>query len=326
MEPVSVYLDTFESLRRQKRWTTNTMVLRFAALTLASLDLHDPHGDLETTAKTLRKGAGWFGPLNSEIRYIVAAMILRKGRPAKAVHTEVKRVRTAFRKHRLPRSGIPATMAALILVLEEEGRSVRVATLDRMGRIYRSWKTDHRWITGADDLPMAALHAIRDESVEALSTRVEVAYRGLRDAGFSRGNPLQFVSHVLALDPRGVDEAVGRFRRIAAALKKRKERTGTSRYDEMAILALTSADPMSLVRTVLDYRDRLRKARRRPPREIAFSLAAGMAMAEDAERGAKLGDVRDRAALQQVQAILAAQQAAVIAAVAASSAAASAAH
>jgi hypothetical protein len=326
MEPVTVYLDTFEKLRRQKRWTTNTMVLRFAALTLASLDLADPHGDLETTATTLRKGAGWFGPLNSEIRYVVAAMILRKGRPAKSVHAEVKRTRTAFRKHRLPRSGIPATMASLILVLEEEGRSVRVETLARMERIYRSWKADHRWITGADDLPMAALHAVRDESVESLSTHVEVAYRRLRDAGFSRGNQLQFVSHVLALDPRGVDEAVGRFRRIATALKNNSERTGTSRYDEMAILALTSADPASVVRTMLSYRDRLRKARRRPSAVIAFSLAAGMAMAEDAERGAKLGDVRDLAALQQVQAILAAQQAAVIAAVAASTAAASAAH
>ena len=193
-----------------------------------------------------------------------------------------------------------------------------------MGRIYRSWKADHRWITGADDLPMAALHAVRDESVESLSTRVEVAYRRLRGARFSRGNALQFVSHVLALDPRGVDEAVGRFRRIATVLKERKERTGTSRYDEMAILALTSDDPAAVVRTVLSCRDRLRESRRRPSGEIAFSLAAGMAMAEDAERGAKLGDVRDLAALQQVQAILAAQQAAVIAAVAASSAAASA--
>jgi len=324
MEPVTVYLDTFERLRRQKRWGTNTSVLRFAALTLASLDLSDPHGSLESTAKTLRKGAGWFGPLNSEIRYVVAAMILRKDLPAKSVHAEVKRVRAAFREHRLPRSGVPATMAALILVLEEEGRRVPAATLDRMGRIYRRWKEDHRWITGADDLPMAAVHAVRDESVESLSTRVEVAYRRLREARFSRGNALQFASHVLALDPRGIDEAVLRFKQIAKTLKKHRERTGTSRYDEMAILSLTSADPTSLVRTVLGSRDRLRKARPRPSGEIAFSLAAGMAIAADAERGAKLGDVRDLAALQQVHAILAAQQAAVIAAVAASSAAASA--
>ena len=40
------------------------------------------------------------------------------------------------------------------------------------------------------NLPAAALHAGRDESVEALTANVERAYQNLREAGFTRGNML----------------------------------------------------------------------------------------------------------------------------------------
>ena len=53
MDPVSFYLDTYEKLRRRKRWTTNTTVLRFAALTLATVDLEDPYTALENVALPL---------------------------------------------------------------------------------------------------------------------------------------------------------------------------------------------------------------------------------------------------------------------------------
>lgn len=45
MELITSYLQTFEALRRKKRWTTNTMVLRYAALGLASVKLTDPHAE-----------------------------------------------------------------------------------------------------------------------------------------------------------------------------------------------------------------------------------------------------------------------------------------
>ena len=56
------------------------------------------------------------------------------------------------------------------------------------------------------------------------------------------------------------------------------------RYDEIAVLALTQGSPEHVVDRVLEYRDRLRSARPRPSKEIAFSLAAGVELAEDSEQ------------------------------------------
>ena len=93
------------------------------------------------------------------------------------------------------------------------------------------------------------------------------------------------------------------------------------RYDEMAILALTEDNEASVIDRVLGYRDRLRGAKPRPSKDLAFSLAAGIELARDTDRAAARG-VGDFAALQSIRAILDAQQAAMAGAIAASSAAA----
>ena len=89
----------------------------------------------------------------------------------------------------------------------------------------------------------------------------------------------------------------------------------------MAILALTADAEASVVDRVLSYRDRLRAAKPRPSKDLAFSLAAGIELARDTDRAAERG-AGDLAALQSIRAILDAQQAAVAGALAASSTAA----
>ena len=49
------YLQVFEDLKRKKRWSTDTNVLRFAALTLAASEIDDPGGRLEAAADELRR-------------------------------------------------------------------------------------------------------------------------------------------------------------------------------------------------------------------------------------------------------------------------------
>ncbi len=42
MDSIERYLYVFDALRRRKRWTTDTNVLRFATLTQAASDMADP--------------------------------------------------------------------------------------------------------------------------------------------------------------------------------------------------------------------------------------------------------------------------------------------
>ena len=321
-DPVARYLETFERLRARKRWSTETATFRFVALALGAAGEAVDYDRLEEAAAGLRKRARWTSPLKSEIRYVVAAMILRRGLDPADVHARVFEARDACKAQRIPSRGTGPTLAALLLALRSEGRPVPARHVERLASIYRRWRKDHFWLTSATDLPAAALHAGRDEAVEVVTADVERAYERLRELGFRRGNALQLVSHLLAVDPRGTDTAVQRFSLVAERLREARERVPTGRYDEVALLALTQEAPGRVVERVLGYRDRLRAAKPRPSKDLAFSLAAGIELAEDSAR-ASHGSAGDLAALQAIRDILDAQQAATIAAISASSAAAS---
>ncbi len=88
----------------------------------------------------------------------------------------------------------------------------------------------------------------------------------------------------------------------------------------MALLALTQSPTAAVVDRVLDNRDRLRQAKSRPDKSVAFTLAAGIELSADTERAGERS-AGDLAALQSIQAILDAQQAATIAAISAGGAA-----
>jgi hypothetical protein len=316
MDSVERYLEVFEGLRRRKRWSTGTNILRFAALTLAASEIADPGADLEATAKVLADEAGGFSPLGSAIRHAVAAILIRRGLdPVTTVH-RTKDTLAGFREFKLSRSGARPLLAALILVLDAGGGAPSRDTIARMKAIIDRWKVDHRFLTGTDDYPMAAMHATRDVAVEQLGMEVEQIYQLLREAKFSAGEQLQLVSHLLMFSDQGPREAAQRFARTAAALRKAKQRVWQSHYDEVALLVLGGGHVDDVVPRVIEYRDRLRAVKPRPTADIAFSLAAGVVLAEQAARMTGLDSAAAAANLRAVQSIIEAQQAAMIACIA----------
>jgi hypothetical protein len=312
MEITNRYLTVFEDLRKRKRWGTDVSILRFVALTLASADPGDI-ARLEEVAEQLKQRAGWTSPLRSAIRYMVAAMILRRGLSATRVHQQIDRTRDGFRQRRMRRGGLSEILAALLLVLKEDGGGVPRWRVDKLQAIVENWKKDHPWLTGADDYPMAALHATRENSVEEVAMQVEQIYQALRQAGYSRGNQLQLASHLLAIGPASPQQAARRFDSLVKAFRQRKWKIYTSRYDEVAVLALCSAQPAALAQQVLDIQEQLRNEKPRPSRDIAFSLAAGIVLSEDAKKQEEMAQTRDVAAARMAQTVMEAQQAAMVA-------------
>jgi len=313
MPTIERYLEIFDSLRRRKRWTTNATVLRFAALTLAATDMADPGAQLEETAKVLAKEAGGFSPLGSTVRHAVAAILIRRGLDPAATVREVKRTLAHFKEHKLRKGGAHPILAALLLVLDAGGGPVQRSKISRMKAIVDRWDEDHSFLTGVDDYPMAAVHAARDVTVEKLGIEVEQIYKPLRKAGFAMGNQLQLVSHLLVLSDRGPHEAARRFTSMAAALKKKGQRVWQSHYDEVALLVLSGGSVAETAAKVVRIRDRLREVKPRPQASIAFSIAAGIVLAEQVETAKGLKGPAAAAQLRAVQALVEAQQAAMIA-------------
>jgi len=313
METVDRYLARFEELRRKKRWSTDTNILRFAALALAANPIPDAAARLEAASEELRALAGWFGKLNSPIRYVVAAMILRKGLRPGAVYDAVVEVQKEFRARGYRRGGVSEVLAALLLVLQSDGKPPKPVAVDRLGAVLARWKQDHPFLTGHDDYPMAALHASRDDDVESVGVRVERIYRALRAKRFPMGNALQLASHILALGTWDENGAAARFEDMQRAFRDRGCRIGSGLYDEVALLALTAGAPVAIATRVLADVERLRSAKPRPAASIAFSIAAGLALSREAERRADLASPADAAALAAAKALLDAQTAAMAA-------------
>jgi hypothetical protein len=317
MDPVERYLEVFEGLRSRKRWSTDTNILRFAALTLAAADVVDTGADVETTAKALVDEAGGFSPLASSIRHAVAAILIRRGLDPVATVRRTKETLTVFKEFKLRRGGAQPLLAALLLVLDAGGDMPSRATIARLKAIIDRWEEDHRFLTGIDDYPMAAMHATRDVSVEELGLSVEQIYQLLRRAKFSAGNQLQLVSHLLVFSEQGPREAAGRFERMAKELKAKGQRVWQGQYDEVALLVLSGGQVDEVSTRVIEYRERLRAVKPRPQKDVAFSIAAGVVLAEEAEKMESLEDPAAVANLRAVQAIIEAQQAAMIACMAA---------
>ena len=104
---------------------------------------------------------------------------------------------------------------------------------------------------------------------------------------------------------------------MAKSLRRGGQKIWQSHYDEVALLVLSRAPIEEAAARAIEYRDRLRAVKPRPQASIAFSIAAGVVLAEQAEKLTKLEGARTAASLRSVQAIIEAQQAAIVACMAA---------
>ncbi len=291
-DPVTAYLERFEELRLFKRWSTDVNMLRFAALVLTGADLPELGDRLEQAANRIKKKAGAFGTLNSPTRHIVAAMLVRRGLEIDQPLEQVDRVRGLFRAEKL-----------------------------KMREILARWKKDHPWLTGIGDYPMAALYAARGVSPETIGHRVESIYQALRRERQSSGDSLQLASHLLAISDLDPTQAARSFAGLRRALKAAGIRTGSSQYDEVALLVLMEDDPSAVAERMAGAVARLMSVRPRPQKSIAISLASGLLMNETLARRGLDAEERDLTALQAALAVVEAQQAAMVAIFAGSTAA-----
>ena len=113
-DPVASCVQTFEELRTRKRWSTQSVTSRFVALSVRAAASTIGYDRLEEAATELRRRARWSSPRKSEIRYIVAAMILRRGLDPARIHECVLATRDGFKAHRVPSRGTGPTLALLM--------------------------------------------------------------------------------------------------------------------------------------------------------------------------------------------------------------------
>ena len=324
--PLERFLELLDALMAEKRWFHDAMSLRFAASSLLTMsgDATTIARDLRCLAEDIESQAKWFSPLKSSVRFVVAAMLLRTGMSAEDFLSEVSRVELLFKEHKLWKGSTYSKLATLLLVEQAATRGTHTGAEDveRLREVYDEMKQHHRFLTGQDDYPAAALLANLSCSPEEIGRRCEVFYDGLHDLGFKRGNALQSVSHILVMAPDDDRVLMKRFHMLYDAFDASGLWMHAGDYEEVATLSFLSQPTQAVVAKVLEHRDVLAARPPKPGKELSFSLACGTGFVELAGAMNKGSALREAQNVMAVHSILVAQQTAMMAgAIAASSAA-----
>ncbi len=313
-DPLSRFRSLYEALEKDRRWWRDSRRLRYGAMAALGSE-----GSPATVArgirlmeKSLKEASPWNMDIGSHLRFVVAATLHHNGDSAKAFMREVIRVRKMFRKERLPRTLAFELIAVLILRIQNSGGAISPNTVWRLREIFDEMKRHHRWITGADDLPVCAILTGQEGTPKHLVDKTEAIHGELRHRKFQKGNPLQTMANVLSLARSSSRELADRAVRLKDEFKQNGVRISQRDYDELAILCFLELRADRIVDTVLGKRDELKKIKPKIDRATTFDLAVAMTFIELAGREVDATTLSGAKALIDMQAIVAAQQAVLV--------------
>ena len=270
--PLQRFLDLYEALDADRGWFGDASPLRFAAMTAITCpgSPAEVATSIRSTAEEIKQLSGWFGDLNSSLRFLVSAMLVLKGDRPRDFLADVQWGRELFRQAGLRRGGIYETMAILILRLRNDLAPITAEAVTRFQAIYEEMKRYHWWLTGPDDFPACAILVGQDASPREIGEAIERIYQALNETGFSTGNPLQTAANMLYLAHLDPAVAAGRYYELANGFRQNGVAIWQSDYDELAILTFLSHSPRRIVDRVLEHRRAMEELRPKPDRSLTL--------------------------------------------------------
>lgn len=299
-------------------WWDNTILQYAAVSTLTSKNSGVPLAEkVLQIAERIQKRSGWFGELNGNLRFIIAAILEQHGDDPDDYMDEIERARKLFRQWKIRRGGINEILAITMMRLcgKKNGRprSISEQDLDRFKEIYQGMSANQWWLTSIDDFPAIGVLVTRPESPAEICSRTEEIYQALVAHGFRKGNPLQAAANQLYLlkdHPAGI---ANRFHQLAEAFRARKVRIWQSEYDELSILCFCDQPPATTVDNVLQIRQELTGLKPRIIKPVNFNLACTLCFL-DRVHSTDRGLLSSAKSMLDANALIAAQQAAIMAA------------
>ena len=322
-EMVEGYVAILTALQARHRWTS-AGVLRLAAVTVTGLPPEKAVDDLDAAASVLKRSGAWWGPLATPLRFVLGGILARREiDPERAARALAETLALFRKKERLPEGGYTAAIAAFLLVSAANGEPAAEALVDRTAGIADAWAGDGAVPSGPGDLPLAALHAVREGEPEAVAERVASIETALEARGLKTGEQLALAARLLALGSWSGEEAAEAMVRMAEAARAHRIRPRRGLYDEAALLALSGGEPDRLANGVATVREALIRWRIGRTRlfgavtlgeEQVIGIATGLVLLSRVAQLERLRGGAEAAALIAARAALEAQQAAAVAA------------
>ncbi|WP_404332414.1 DUF4003 family protein [Mesobacillus maritimus] len=185
--------------------------------------------------------------------------------------------------------------------------------------VYRGMKEHHPFLTNSGDYPLASiLAASSDKNKEEMILHVEDHYYALKKIGFTIGNDLQFLSHILALnEDQNPDESAEKCLEVKTLLEKANFKSKKIYYPYIGMLSYLDQVESEIPQLYAIYDDLNNDRLFKWNKDINFMLSVLFLMSDKA----LLTDAATTGLNTTIEVLLQAQQAAMTASITAAAAA-----
>ncbi|WP_456276671.1 DUF4003 family protein [Bacillus sp. AK128] len=217
---VQDYTNIYQQLYKALKWkvTDSRTLMMVASMYVVKQKTFDLERFLDIS-EDIKKNVGMFSTLNSPHRFTMAAMLdIQFDDPMEKFSALMdiyeKLIESKFNRDQF-------TYLCSYILLVNEGESDLQERIYRSMSLYRGMRSNHFFLTSSSDFPLAVLLADEEGTLDELLENMEQYYSKLDQNGFSKGNELQFLSHILSLHPANSDTVTERCTTLLDEFKRR---------------------------------------------------------------------------------------------------------
>ncbi|MFG6148605.1 DUF4003 family protein [Halobacillus sp. B23F22_1] len=301
------YKQIFFKLAETFKWT-DKKVLMLAASIYVTHDHTFSIRQYKELCEYIKKEAGIFSPLNSDLRFTAAALLDVHGEDVKRKYEELLHVYDKLVVHGFKKGNF--TYIAALTILTNEQLHAEDKQMSRALTIYKEMKNKHPFLTAKEDYPLAFLLSETDGEEKEVVQRVEYFYKKLSRNGFHKGNDLQFLSHILSLDKEPEkDHLIERAVHVYEQMKHLSIKPKTLYYPEISLLSLFKEGTKELETIIAVKKDLDHSKHFKWNQDINFKMAVNLSISHRL----KDSSIAATGLFATIESIMQAQQAAIMA-------------
>jgi len=318
---VDQLLEVYMKISKDFKWENN-LSQHFAALTYILKDKEFEKEKIENMKKVIKENTGLFSNYRGNTMFILSMLLCSEYDNPKEKFVELieydKKLKEEGFKNNMY---LPIASYALLLTCEEDSIDTRT---EKAYEIYCEMKKNHPWITGGDDYPLCVLLSGSAKTIDTNIKNIEECYKYLNEEGFSKGNGLQFLSHILSFGDEANSSKVMRCMKIFDRLKENKLKIYSSYYAALGLITLISNDKSEAIEDFIDVAQYLNGLKKYKwlGKGMNVLIASAIVSNEYIKDKTNQKDFIATTLSISIEALIAAQTAAMVAAVTASTAAA----
>lgn len=322
---VNQLLDKFENnykmIGKEYKWSSSQLINTFSALiyTLSGDDFNKE--EMESMHSLIKETTGIFSHYRGYDKFFISALLLTKYDNPDESFLKLLKYEDKLKEGGFSRGTYSGLAAYTLLTLSKDEN---VNTYIRKAKlIYDRMREKHFWLTGQDDYPLAILLSLSEDNVDAITNRVENLFNMLHNAGFSKTNSLQFLSHILSFGSDSDEIKVQKCQDILDYFKNKKIRINNTNYGTIGLMALMFDKEYELLDEIIEVIDYLKQLKEFKwiGKEILLLIASSIVTAKNIDKYKEHEELLKTNLGLTIQAIIAAQTAAMVASISAISAA-----